>query len=72
MKFFLYRAERRPSNGGKWTVDEDNRLRDIVELHGAKNWKKISSLLGDIRTDVQCLHRYNKVLKVNHVSYESS
>jgi N-acetylneuraminic acid mutarotase len=54
-----------------------------VQIHGAKCWKKIASLLGKsanrtivmtkkiyvlpfigtTRTDVQCLHRYNKVLK---------
>ena len=30
---------------------------------GPKNWKEISKLLGPMRTDVQCLHRWNKVLK---------
>ena len=55
---------RRASVGGKWTAEEDQSLRDIVIEHGAKNWKKISSLLGRTRTDVQCLHRWNKVLRV--------
>jgi len=30
--------------------------------HGAKNWKVISALF-PLRTDVQCLHRWQKVLK---------
>lgn len=51
--------------GGKWTTEEDNLLREIVEKHGAKSWKKVASLLGSTRTDVQCLHRWNKVLKVS-------
>jgi hypothetical protein len=38
-------------------------LRAIVEQHGAKNWKRVSALLGPTRTDVQCLHRWNKVLR---------
>ncbi len=58
------RAQRRASVGGKWTVEEDNHLKDIVSLHGAKGWKKVAGLLGATRTDVQCLHRWNKVLKV--------
>lgn len=37
----------------------------MVDMHGPKNWKKIAELLGDTRTDVQCLHRWNKVLKVS-------
>lgn len=49
--------------GGKWTPEEDADLRCIVEQHGAKNWKRISALLGPTRTDVQCLHRWNKVLR---------
>ena len=47
---------------GKWSVEEDNNLRNAVEQHSAKNWKKISEMLQG-RTDVQCLHRWQKVLK---------
>ena len=57
------RAQRRPPIGGKWTPDEDTRLRSIVEENGPRNWKRIAELLGPTRTDVQCLHRWNKVLK---------
>ncbi|CAM9558382.1 unnamed protein product, partial [Heterosigma akashiwo] len=46
----------------KWTPEEDAKLEQIVKQYGAKNWKKVSELLGK-RTDVQCLHRWNKVLK---------
>ena len=58
------RAPRRASIGGKWSPEEDQLLREIVNKNGGKNWKKIASELGDTRTDVQCLHRWNKVLKV--------
>ena len=34
-----------------------------MESHGAKNWKGIAEMLGTLRNDVQCLHRWNKVLK---------
>lgn len=57
------RAQRRPPIGGKWAEEEDEQLRNIVLEHGPKNWKGIAELLGDTRTDVQCLHRWNKVLK---------
>jgi hypothetical protein len=57
------RAKRTPAPAGKWTKAEDEELRQIVEEQGAKNWKKIADTLGDKRTDVQCLHRWNKVLK---------
>ncbi|CAD8114128.1 unnamed protein product [Paramecium primaurelia] len=44
-----------------WTEDEDQQLKDLVSQYGAKNWKKIASFFQD-RTDVQCLHRWQKVL----------
>lgn len=48
--------------GGKWTKYEDECLRAGVEEIGAKNWKAISvRFLKGKRTDVQCLHRWQKV-----------
>lgn len=35
------RAQRRPPVGGKWSKDEDRRLKEIVEAHGPKNWKHV-------------------------------
>lgn len=47
----------------KWMRGEDDRLREAVAQFGGKNWKMIAETLGNGRTDVQCLHRWNKVLK---------
>jgi hypothetical protein len=44
-----------------WTKEEDEKLQTLVDKHGAKNWKRIASYF-DNRTDVQCLHRWQKVL----------
>jgi len=48
--------------GSKWSPEEDEDLRCAVREHGAKNWKLISQNLSS-RTEVQCLHRWQKVLK---------
>jgi Myb-like DNA-binding domain len=48
---------------GKWTPEEDERLKSIVDKNGARNWKVVAEELGNARTDVQCLHRWNKVLR---------
>jgi len=37
-------------------------LRTAVEKHGAKNWRAIAQSI-PYRTEVQCLHRWQKVLK---------
>lgn len=44
-----------------WTKEEDSLLAHAVELNKGKNWKKVAETLPG-RTDVQCLHRWQKVL----------
>ncbi|KAM7395515.1 hypothetical protein PAMA_007000 [Pampus argenteus] len=45
----------------RWTREEDENLKKLVELHGSEDWKLIANLLTN-RTDVQCQHRWQKVL----------
>ena len=45
----------------KWTTDEDNVLRQAVSIQGGKNWKSIAAHISG-KTEVQCLHRWTKVL----------
>ena len=49
---------------GRWAAEEDAALRAGVAALGARSWKTISSefMLG-LRSDVQCLHRWQKVLR---------
>ncbi|KAJ7566564.1 hypothetical protein O6H91_02G108800 [Diphasiastrum complanatum] len=49
-----------------WTSKEDELLRRAVFRFKARNWKKIASFVSG-RTDVQCLHRWQKVLNPNLV-----
>ncbi|GMI69646.1 hypothetical protein HRI_000633900 [Hibiscus trionum] len=51
---------RRSTKGG-WTEEEDNMLTIAVHKFNGKNWKKIAESVPH-RTDVQCLHRWQKVL----------
>ncbi|KAK8343662.1 hypothetical protein V6Z12_A07G028700 [Gossypium hirsutum] len=51
----------RRSTKGQWTPEEDEILRKAVQQFKGKNWKKIAECFKD-RTDVQCLHRWQKVL----------
>lgn len=54
----------RRTTKGHWTKEEDSLLRAAVLKYDAKNWKKIAECLHG-RTDVQCLHRWQKVLNPN-------
>ncbi|XP_017698697.2 uncharacterized protein LOC103708649 isoform X2 [Phoenix dactylifera] len=51
---------RRSTKGG-WTDKEDDLLVEAVKQFNGKNWKKIAELFPG-RSDVQCLHRWQKVL----------
>ncbi|XP_054782204.1 transcription factor MYB3R-3-like [Prosopis cineraria] len=46
---------------GGWTAEEDETLRNAVAIFKGKNWKKIAEFFPD-RSEVQCLHRWQKVL----------
>ncbi|XP_069579667.1 transcriptional activator Myb isoform X1 [Brachyistius frenatus] len=57
----LVKAGKRHLGKTRWTREEDEKLKKLVELHGSEDWKVIASLLTN-RTDVQCQHRWQKVL----------
>mmetsp|Transcript_20164 Transcript_20164/g.28365 ORF Transcript_20164/g.28365 Transcript_20164/m.28365 type:complete len:905 (+) Transcript_20164:270-2984(+) len=57
-----FTPSKRRASMGKWTLMEDEILKRAVQHHSAKNWKKIAQHLQG-RTDVQCLHRWQKVLR---------
>jgi len=44
-----------------WTEDEDQRLREAVDVYGEKHWKKIAEHVQG-RNHTQCLQRWSKVL----------
>ncbi|CAM8891988.1 unnamed protein product [Rhodiola kirilowii] len=46
---------------GGWTQQEDETLRNAVAAFKGKSWKKIAEFFPD-RSEVQCLHRWQKVL----------
>ena len=47
---------------GRWTKDEDELLRKAVDELGEKQWRAVSQRVPG-RTTIQCLHRWNKILK---------
>ena len=59
---FTQTTIQRRASTGKWSQEEDATLRSAVSSNSGKNWKKIALHLPG-RTDVQCLHRWQKVLK---------
>ena len=60
-------AAKKRKPGRRWTKAEDAVLKELVEKHGNRHWKRIAEAFaaksGTERSDVQCLHRWNKCLK---------
>ncbi len=47
---------------GKWTKEEDEILKELVLVYGGKSWKKVAEHIRG-RTEIQCLHRWTKILQ---------
>jgi hypothetical protein len=47
---------------GKWTREEDELLVNAVSSYGTKNWKLVAKAVFG-RNQVQCLHRWTKILQ---------
>ncbi|XP_063079193.1 transcriptional activator Myb [Engraulis encrasicolus] len=57
----LSKGAKRHLGKTRWTREEDDKLKKLVEHHGTEDWKVIASFLPN-RSDVQCQHRWQKVL----------
>ncbi|OHS99750.1 hypothetical protein TRFO_33741 [Tritrichomonas foetus] len=52
---------------GPWSKEEEQDLIRLVQKHGEKNWKKISTVLSN-RSDAQCRYHYCQMKKSNRIS----
>lgn len=50
-----------------WTEPQDALLIEAVKQHKGKNWKAVAEMVGLERTNIQCKHRWQKVLDPNLV-----
>jgi hypothetical protein len=54
-------AQRANERTGKWSEDEDIKLKDAVQMHGGKKWGAIAALVPG-RTKIQCCSRWHDAL----------
>ena len=60
------KGRKNPCRPRRWSKAEDTVLKALVNQLKAKEWKKVSAGMRDAgfnRSEIQCLHRYNKCLK---------
>jgi hypothetical protein len=53
-----------PGRTGKFSEDEDSKLKEAVKIHSGKNWGAVAALVPG-RTQKQCNGRWNNALKPN-------
>ncbi|KAA8539468.1 hypothetical protein F0562_026160 [Nyssa sinensis] len=52
-------------NRGAWTAEEDQKLAEVIEIQGAKRWKKIAAKAGLNRCSKSCRLRWMNYLRPN-------
>lgn len=40
-------------NRGAWTAEEDRKLTEYIEIHGAKRWKNVATESGSLHLNLQ-------------------
>ena len=59
-------SESRENIKGKWTPEEDDRLRHFVGIFNGKSWNNVAHFVHG-RTAQQCKHRWQRVLSLENV-----
>ncbi|XP_018409725.1 PREDICTED: myb-related protein A [Nanorana parkeri] len=57
----VQKGQKKIWNRVKWTKEEDDKLKKLVEVHGTDNWSLLACNFLN-RSDIQCQHRWQKVL----------
>ncbi|KAM1800625.1 hypothetical protein ACFX11_032323 [Malus domestica] len=58
-------SAKRVMNKGAWTAEEDRKLAEYTEIHGAKRWKTVASIAGLNRCGKSCRLRWLNYLRPN-------
>ncbi|PQQ06269.1 transcription factor WER [Prunus yedoensis var. nudiflora] len=58
-------STKRIMNKGAWTAEEDRKLAEYIEIHGAKRWKTVASIAGLNRCGKSCRLRWLNYLRPN-------
>lgn len=60
-------ANNNPINPFTWDQYEDSKLCSLVYQYGTGNWELIAQHLNSNKSPIQCLHRWNSIMKPNYV-----
>ncbi|KAK9273384.1 hypothetical protein L1049_018194 [Liquidambar formosana] len=56
---------KKETNRGAWTAEEDQKLAQVIEIHGPKRWKSVAAKAGLNRCGKSCRLRWMNYLRPN-------
>ncbi|XVE97758.1 hypothetical protein REPUB_Repub03eG0046400 [Reevesia pubescens] len=59
------KCTRKEVNKGAWTAEEDQKLAQVIEIHGPKRWKSVAAKAGLNRCGKSCRLRWMNYLRPN-------
>ncbi|KAL0016656.1 hypothetical protein SO802_003725 [Lithocarpus litseifolius] len=59
------RCTKNEANRGAWTAEEDQKLAQVIEIHGPKRWKSVAAKAGLNRCGKSCRLRWMNYLRPN-------
>ncbi|TYG66985.1 hypothetical protein ES288_D05G042500v1 [Gossypium darwinii] len=59
------KCSKKEVNRGAWTAEEDQKLAQVVEIHGPKRWKAVAAKAGINRCGKSCRLRWMNYLRPN-------
>ncbi|KAM0968061.1 hypothetical protein ACFX13_016791 [Malus domestica] len=59
------RSSKKDVNRGSWTAEEDQKLAQVIEIHGPRRWKSIATKAGLKRCGKSCRLRWMNYLRPN-------
>ncbi|XP_023885767.1 transcription factor MYB114 [Quercus suber] len=59
------RCTKKEANRGAWTAEEDQKLAQVIEIHGPKRWKSVAAKAGLNRCGKSCRLRWMNYLRPN-------
>ncbi|EOY30034.1 hypothetical protein QUC31_020468 [Theobroma cacao] len=59
------KCTRKEVNRGAWTAEEDQKLAQVIEIHGPKRWKSVAAKAGLNRCGKSCRLRWMNYLRPN-------
>ncbi|KAG5244077.1 transcription factor MYB [Salix suchowensis] len=59
------RCNKKEANRGAWTAEEDQKLAQVIEIHGPKRWRSVAAKAGLNRCGKSCRLRWMNHLRPN-------